>query len=82
MKRYPRPIRTGASASTSSWPAPRSASVALPSQTSEPAVHELVRAVSRDRAISEVWEGAATLQLYGARHEEVDALAPIRIGRG
>ena len=48
----------------------------------EPAVHELVRAVSRDRAISDVWEGSATLELFGAGHEEVDALAPVRIGRG
>jgi acetoacetate decarboxylase len=48
----------------------------------DPAVHELVRAVSRDRSISEVWEGTATLELFGARHEEVDALAPVRIGRG
>jgi acetoacetate decarboxylase len=48
----------------------------------EPAVHELVRAVSRDRAISDVWEGSATLELFGAAHEEVDALAPVRIGRG
>jgi acetoacetate decarboxylase len=48
----------------------------------EPAVHELVRAVSRDRAVSEVWEGSATLSLFGAPHEEHDALAPVRIGRG
>jgi acetoacetate decarboxylase len=48
----------------------------------EPAVHELVRAVSRDRSISEVWEGSATLELFGAAHEEVDALAPVEIGRG
>ena len=35
-------------------------------QHDAPAVHELVRAVSRDRAGSEVWEGSATLELYGA----------------
>jgi acetoacetate decarboxylase len=29
-----------------------------------------------------VWEGSATLELFGAAHEEVDALAPARIGRG
>ena len=51
-------------------------------QHDAPAVHELVRAVSRDRAVSEVWEGSATLELFGAAHEEVDALAPVRIGRG
>ena len=51
-------------------------------QHDEPAVHELVRAVSRDRAISEVWEGSATLDLFGAAHEEADALTPVEIGRG
>jgi acetoacetate decarboxylase len=48
----------------------------------EPAVHELVRAKSRERAMSEVWEGEATLELFGAPNEEVDALAPIRIAKG
>ena len=47
-----------------------------------PAVHELVRARSRDRAISEIWEGSATLELFGAHHEEHAALAPVRIGKG
>ena len=48
----------------------------------EPAVHELVRAKSRDRSISEIWEGAARLELFGAAHEEHTALAPVRMGRG
>ncbi len=48
----------------------------------EPAVHELVRARSRDRAISEVWEGGASLSLFGAPHEEHAALAPVRVGKG
>ena len=48
----------------------------------DPAVHELVRARSRDRAVSEVWEGSATLELYGAPHEEHAALAPVRVGKG
>jgi hypothetical protein len=48
----------------------------------DPAVHELVRAVSRDRVVSPVWEGAATLELLGAPGEEHDALAPVRVGRG
>ncbi len=48
----------------------------------EPAVHELVRARSRDRAISDVWEGSATLELLGAPHEEHAALAPVRVGKG
>jgi acetoacetate decarboxylase len=47
-----------------------------------PAVHELVRARSRDRAISEIWEGSATLELFGAPHEEHAALAPVRMGKG
>ena len=47
-----------------------------------PAVHELVGAVSRDRAISEIWEGAATLELFDAPGEEHAALAPLRVGRG
>ena len=49
---------------------------------SSPAVHELVRARSRDRAISEIWEGSATLELFGAPHEEHAALAPVRMGKG
>jgi acetoacetate decarboxylase len=48
----------------------------------EPAVHELVRARSRDRAISPIWEGPARLELHGAPDEEHAALAPVRIGRG
>jgi acetoacetate decarboxylase len=48
----------------------------------DPAVHELVRARSRDRSVSEVWEGTAALELFGAPHEEHAALAPIRMGKG
>jgi hypothetical protein len=48
----------------------------------EPAVHELVRARSGDRAISEIWEGSADLRLFGAPNEEHDALAPVRMGKG
>jgi len=48
----------------------------------EPAVHELARSTSRDRVVSEIWEGSATLELFGAEHEELGALAPVRIGRG
>ena len=47
-----------------------------------PAVHELVGALSRDRAISEIWEGPATLELFDAPGEEHAALAPVRVGRG
>lgn len=48
----------------------------------EPAVHELVRARSRDRAISEIWEGEASLELFPAPNEEHAALAPVRMGKG
>jgi acetoacetate decarboxylase len=48
----------------------------------EPSVHELVRARSRDRSISEIWEGSAELELLGAPNEEHDRLAPVRMGKG
>jgi hypothetical protein len=48
----------------------------------EPAVHELVRSRSRDRVLSEVWEGTATLSLLPAPGEELDALGPVRVGKG
>jgi acetoacetate decarboxylase len=48
----------------------------------DPAVHELVRARSRDRAISSIWEGPAELELYPAPGEELSALAPTRVGKG
>jgi hypothetical protein len=48
----------------------------------DPQVHELVRAVSRDRAGSAVMAGPATLTLHSAPSEEHDALAPVRIDRG
>jgi hypothetical protein len=48
----------------------------------EPAVHELVRARSRDRSISAIWEGTAELELYSAPNEELAALTPVSIGKG
>jgi hypothetical protein len=48
----------------------------------QPAVHELVRARSRDRVSSETWEGSATLSLFEAPAEELAALAPVRVGKG
>ena len=51
-------------------------------QHDDPAVHELVRARSRDRSISEIWEGRATLELFAAPNEEHTALAPVRMGKG
>jgi acetoacetate decarboxylase len=48
----------------------------------QPAVHELVRSLGRDRAASEIWEGEATLELLEAPNEEHTALAPVRVGKG
>jgi acetoacetate decarboxylase len=48
----------------------------------DPAVHELVRARSRARALSPIWEGSATLALHGGPAEEHDALRPVRVGKG
>lgn len=48
----------------------------------EPAVHQLVQSVSRDRSVSAVWEGSAELSFAGAPGEEHDLLAPVRVGRG
>jgi hypothetical protein len=48
----------------------------------DPAVHELVRARSHDRVVSEVWEGAAELELFSAPAEEHSLLAPVQVGRG
>lgn len=48
----------------------------------DPAVHELVRARSRDRSVSEILEGSATLQLSPAPGEEHTMLAPLRVDRG
>ena len=42
----------------------------------DPAVHELVRSRSRDRSVSEIWEGAAELELFTAPGEEHAMLAP------
>jgi Acetoacetate decarboxylase (ADC) len=48
----------------------------------EPQVHELVRARSRDRNVSPIWEGDATLELFAAPAEEHTLLAPISVARG
>lgn len=48
----------------------------------EPQVHELVRAVSRDREVSKIMTGPATLNLYSAPGEEHHTLAPVEIDRG
>ncbi|MGN6378979.1 MAG: acetoacetate decarboxylase family protein, partial [Gaiellales bacterium] len=48
----------------------------------EPSVHELVAARSRDRSISAIHEGRATLELYDAPGEEHTALRPVRMGKG
>ena len=51
-------------------------------QHQNPAVHELVRAISRDRSISAIWEGDATLDFGAAPNEEHTALAPVKLGKG
>ena len=33
-------------------------------------------------SISPIWEGSATLELFGSDHEEHDLLAPVRVGKG
>jgi hypothetical protein len=48
----------------------------------DPKVHELVRARSRDRHISAVWEGAAELQLFAAPGEEHTLISPVSVARG
>ena len=48
----------------------------------DPQVHELVRSRSRDRALSEIWEGAAELELFAAPGEEHTLLAPVKVDRG
>jgi acetoacetate decarboxylase len=48
----------------------------------DPHVHELVRARSRDRSVSAIWEGAAELELLGAPGEEHTLLAPVAVARG
>jgi acetoacetate decarboxylase len=48
----------------------------------DPQVHELVRSKSRDRSVSDVWEGPAELELFAARGEEHTLLAPVDVARG
>jgi hypothetical protein len=48
----------------------------------EPQVHELVRARSRDRSVSTIWEGPATLELSPAPGEEHTLLEPLGVVRG
>ena len=48
----------------------------------DPAVHELVRAKSYDRSVSQAWEGDAELELLPAPGEEHAALAPVTVDRG
>ena len=48
----------------------------------EPQIHELVRARSRDRSVSAIWEGAAELVLSPAPGEEHTLLTPLSVARG
>ena len=48
----------------------------------DPQVHELVRSRSRDRSVSEIWEGEGTLELTAAPGEEHALLTPLDVVRG
>lgn len=48
----------------------------------DPQVHELVRSRSRDRSVSEIWEGSAELELFEAPGEEHTMLSPVSVERG
>jgi acetoacetate decarboxylase len=52
------------------------------SRHDEPQIHELVRARSRDRSVSPIWEGAAELELSPAPGEEHTLLTPLSVTRG
>ncbi len=45
-------------------------------------INELVIASQWDSKVSPIWEGAATLDFFDAPHDELSALAPLRIGKG
>jgi Acetoacetate decarboxylase (ADC) len=47
-----------------------------------PAVDELVRSVSNDLLISDIWMGEGELDFPETCGEELDILAPLRVGRG
>lgn len=47
-----------------------------------PDVFELVRAGGYDREVTEIWEGDAELRLYDDTIEDLQAIAPISIGKG
>ena len=47
-----------------------------------PVVDELVRCVSNDLLITDIWMGAGELDFPEAYGEELDILAPLRVGRG
>jgi hypothetical protein len=48
----------------------------------QPAVFELVEARSRNRSISAIWQGSATLEVFAAPNEEHTAFRPVRVGNG
>lgn len=47
-----------------------------------PAVYELVRSILEDTALSQVWEGTATLEFHESPHQELQLLRPVKIGKG
>jgi enduracididine biosynthesis enzyme MppR len=50
--------------------------------TDDEPVYEHVWAGGRDREISPVWEGKATLRFFGSPVDELAVLAPVRVGPG
>ncbi|HLA81786.1 MAG TPA: acetoacetate decarboxylase family protein, partial [Thermoleophilia bacterium] len=48
----------------------------------QPAVNELVRSILSGAQRTEVWEGAATLDLFPAPDNELDAFRPVAVRRG
>jgi acetoacetate decarboxylase len=47
-----------------------------------PAVYELVRSKLDDVALSQVWEGTATLEFHESPQQELHLLRPVKMGKG
>jgi acetoacetate decarboxylase len=48
----------------------------------QPRVHELVTELAHDMRVANAWRAEAELRLPKAPHSKLDALAPLRVGRG
>ena len=51
-------------------------------RTAGPIVDELVRGISTDLLITDIWMGEGELDFPEAYGEELDILAPLKVGRG